>query len=197
MLICKYNISDAAESELIEWFEKMSDERKLETNRLVSKEKKAAKIAADHLCRKMIAEFCGVTPESIEFVKNEFGKPFAKNLPVHFSISHSNNTVICAVADKEIGIDIEKIRPINPKAAEKFATKTELEYIASNQSGLFEIWTLKEAYFKCIGTGLGSDIKSVFFNINPSGIICSESGFECSFIDIDEDYICSVCQKTT
>ncbi len=197
MLICKYNISDAAETELNEWFDEMSDERRQETNRLISKEKRAAKIAADHLCRKAISEFCDVVPERIEFGKNEFGKPFAKNLPIHFSISHSNNMVICAVADKEIGIDIEKIRPIKPKAAEKFATETELEYIASNQNGFFEIWTLKEAYFKCIGTGLGADIKNVFFNISSSGIICSESGFECSFIDIDKSYICSVCQKTT
>lgn len=197
MLICKYNISDAAETELNEWFDKMSDERRLETNRLISKEKRAAKIAADHICRKAISEFCGAAPERIEFGKNEFGKPFAKKLPVHFSISHSSNMVICAVSDKEIGIDIEKIRPINPKAAEKFATEREIEYISSNQNGFFEIWTLKEAYFKCIGTGLGADIKSVSFNISPRGIICSECGFECSFIKTDEDFICSACQKTT
>lgn len=197
MRIYRYNTADVTESKINEWFNSMSSERRDEVMRLTVKEKRTAKIAADGLCRKAISEFCGVSPESIEFIKNEFGKPFAKNLPVHFSISHSGNMVVCAVSDREIGIDIEKIRPFNQKAASKFATEKELEYISSNENGFFEIWTLKEAYFKCIGTGLGADIKNVSFNITPTEIICSESGYNLSFHNAEKEYICAICQKTT
>lgn len=196
MLICKYNIADITENELNEWFNSMSAERRDETMRLVGKDKRASKIAADRLCRKAISEFCGILPQKIEFAKNEFGKPFAKNLPVHFSISHSGDMVICAVSEKEIGIDIEKIRPFNPRAAEKFATEKEIEYINSSKNGFFEIWTLKEAYFKCIGTGLGADIKDVSFSIMPSEILCSENGYKLSFYDAESGYICAICQKS-
>ena len=102
----------------------------------------------------------------------------------------------CAFSDKEIGIDIEKIREINPKAASKFACHDEEKYISTHKNGFFEIWTLKEAYFKCIGTGLGTDIKKVCFDISENGIVCSETGFECSFISVDSSYICSVCTQT-
>ena len=63
------------------------------------------------------------------------------------------------------------------------ATKNEIEHIASDSNGFFEIWTLKEAYFKCIGTGLGADIKDVSFEITENEIRCSEDGFEFSFIN--------------
>lgn len=195
MKIYKCNISDVTQSELDTWFHAMSKERRNEVTKIVNKKKKASKIVADYLCRKAVSEFCSVAPNEIIFQKNGFGKPYAKNQPIHFSISHSADTVICAVSDKEIGIDIEKIKPFNAKAAEKFATKKELEYIRSKENGFFEIWTLKEAYFKCIGTGLGADIKNVSFEILPNRIVCSEVGYELSFYDVTEGYICSVCEK--
>lgn len=196
MQIYKCNISEITENELNDWFVSMNTERRNEVMRLVSPKKRALKIAADRLCRKAISEFCGVSYNEIDFIKNEFGKPFVKDLPAHFSISHSGDTVVCAVSDKEIGIDIEKIKPYNIKVAEKFATETELEYIRSSEKGFFEIWTSKEAYFKCIGTGLNADIKKVSFEITPSRIICSEKGYELSFHNIDKDYICTSCINT-
>lgn len=197
MLIYRYNINNLSCSDADEWFRSMSAERQAEVMRLVSNKKRMAKIAADRICRNAISGFCGIVPEEIVFTKNSFGKPFAENLPVHFSISHSGDMVVCAVSDKEIGIDIEKIKPYNLRAAEKFAAPSELDYISSCENGFFEIWTLKEAYFKCIGTGLGADIKNVSFEVNPSGIICSENGFELSFQSQESGYICSVCQRIT
>lgn len=195
MKIYKCNISDVTQNELDICFDAMSKERQSEVMRIVNKKKRNSKIAADFLCRKAVSEFCDISPEKIEILKNGYGKPFAKNLPVHFSVSHSADLVVCAVSDKETGIDIEKIRPFNIKTAEKFSTEKELEYIRSKENGFFEIWTLKEAYFKCIGTGLGADIKTVAFEIIDNEIRCSNNGYRCSFIDIENGYICSVCEK--
>ncbi len=195
MKIYKYNVSDVTQSELDVWFDAMSKERQSEVLRFVNEKKRISKIVSDYICRKAVSEFCGIAQEEIVFIKNSFGKPYAENLSVYFSVSHSADMVICAVSDKQIGIDIEKIKNFNPKAADKFATKKELEYIRSNEKGFFEIWTLKEAYFKCIGTGLGSDIKDVSFEIMPNKIVCSDSGYELSFYDATGGYICSVCEK--
>ncbi len=195
MKIYKCNISDVTQNELDTWFHTMSEERRNEVTRIVNEKKRTSKIVSDYLCRKAVSEFCGVAPNEIIFLKNDFGKPYAKNLPVHFSISHSADIVVCAVSEKEIGIDTEKIRSFNPKAAEKFAAEKELEYIRSGKNGFFEIWTLKEAYFKCIGTGLGANIKSIAFEIDDKTICCSDNKFLCSFVDIASGYICSVCER--
>ncbi len=195
MQIYKYSISDVTQSKLDAWFRAMSEERQSEVMRIVNEKKRNSKIISDHLCRKAVSEFCGISQKKIVFIKNRFGKPYAENLPVFFSVSHSNDMVICAVSDKEIGIDIERTNSFNPKAAEKFATKKELEYIHSSKNGFFEIWTLKEAYFKCIGTGLGSDIKNVEFEIFSDKVICSDSGYKLSFHNVADGYICSVCKK--
>ena len=197
MRIYKCSISDVSQNELDVWFDVMSKERQNEVSRIVNKNQGKLKIASDYLCRKAISEHCGIAPEEIVFSKNEHGKPCAENVSVHFNSSHSADMVICCISDDEIGIDIEKIKPFNPKAANKFATEDELEYISSKENGFFEIWTLKEAYFKCIGTGLSSNIKSVSFSITQNGIICSDSQYELSFVDIEEGYICSVCKKKT
>lgn len=191
------NITKISDTDFREWFENMDSERKEAVLRLKIVQKQKSSIAADRLCRSAISAFCGVSPDGIIFNKNKHGKPYAIGLPVHFNISHSGDMVICAVSEKEIGADIEKIRKINPRTAEKFAAPDELEYIRNSDNGFFEIWTLKEAYFKCIGTGLNSDIKNVSFSIDGSEILCSESGFEFSFHKIREDYVCSVCEKNS
>ena len=196
MKIYSIRISEIEKSGFEKWFSEMSEERMAEVLRLKSSEKQAQKIAAHHLCRSSISEFCGIPETDIILARTESGKPYAVGLPVHFSVSHSGDYAVCAVSENEIGIDIERIREINPNVARRFSSENEIEYISSNENGLFEIWTLKEAYFKCIGTGLGTDIKSVSFSIQPSGIICSESGFECSFAEIGQGYICSVCERT-
>ena len=196
MKIYFYNILQAGDSDFIKWFSAMDDERKEKVKRIVIPQKQKLKIAADYLCRKAISEFCSIPANKIEFGVSEHGKPYAKGLDVHFSISHSGDTVVCAVSDKEIGIDIEKIRKINPGSSQKFASEAEKNYIDTHENGFFEIWTLKEAYFKCIGTGLGPDIKNVSFDISENGIICSKKGFTCLFHQVAEGYICSTCEKT-
>ena len=173
----------------------MSNEKKEAVMKLRIPQKQKSKIVADNLCRKAVSEFCGISPYEIEFGATEKGKPYAKSVDIRFNISHSGDMVVCAVSDKEIGIDIERIREINPKTSEKFACEKEIEYINSHKNGLFEIWTLKEAYFKCIGTGLGADIKNVSFDIECEKIICSEKGFDCRFIPVEEGYICAICEN--
>jgi 4'-phosphopantetheinyl transferase len=195
MKIYLININDVTEKELNHWFDSMSDSRKAEVRNIKNKSKYVSKIISDHICRKSVSEFCGIPENKIVFSKNEYGTPFANGINAHFSVSHSGELVICAVSENEIGIDIEKKREIRPDISKKFATDSENEYIGNDTDRLFEIWTLKEAYFKCIGTGLGADIKNVTFDVDGDKIRCSESGFACSFENLHKDYICSVCIK--
>ena len=91
---------------------------------------------------------------------------------------------------------IEKIRPIRKNIYERFAAPCEIDYINESPENLFRIWVLKEAYFKCIGTGLGADIKNVTFTVDANRIRCSESGFEFQFLPSPVGYVAAVCIKT-
>ena len=40
------------------------------------------------------------------------GKPYLENIPgVYFNISHTSGLVVCGIDEREIGIDVEQLRP--------------------------------------------------------------------------------------
>ncbi len=165
----KYDIRDLTDAEYNKWYSLMSVDKQLRADRFRFVNDKKRIVAGDMLARKAIAEWCGVTPESIAFGKKEHGKPYAKDLAVEFNISHSGDMVVCAVDDKPVGIDIEQIRPIDLTVAKRICTDEELLYLfgyaPTDQdftyttdtkilTRFFELWTAREAYGKCIGEGI-------------------------------------------
>ena len=97
----------------------------------------------------------------IEYVSN--GKPVYRNQDIHFSISHSGSYVVCAVSDKNIGVDIEGIRRNAIKVAKRFFTTAECEWIGSDVHRFSRIWTLKEAYAKLTGDGIAAAVSRAEF----------------------------------
>lgn len=123
------------------------------------------------LARKAIAAWCSVAPESIIFAIGKHGKPYAIGLDVEFNISHSGDMVVCAVDNNPVGIDIEQIHPIDLSVAKHVCKEEELLYLfgyapaekdfayttdATVLKRFFELWTAKEAYGKCFGSGIVS-----------------------------------------
>lgn len=170
----KFNIIDLSDKEYLKWYSLMSGSRKQKVDHTSLLEKKKQTIAGEILAKKMIANHLNVPYDSIKIIEAENGKPFAENLNIHFNISHSENMVVCVVAETEIGIDIEKLRPINLKVAKRFCSYEELNYIfgfspcdkdfcfTENTEILtrfFEIYTKKESIVKYNGNGI-ADLKN-------------------------------------
>ncbi len=187
------NINDVTDREICEWSADISEKKRESILRMHQPQKAKLRIAADGLCRRAVADELGISPSEVVFTENLYGKPETHG--INFSVSHSGNLAVCAVSEHLIGIDIEEIRAIRSETAKRFACGEELSYIGNNIVRLFEIWTLKEAYFKCIGTGLNSDIKSVSFAVTDNGTVCSKDGFQCRFVKIADGYICAVCEQ--
>ncbi|MBP5603951.1 MAG: 4'-phosphopantetheinyl transferase superfamily protein [Ruminiclostridium sp.] len=102
-----------------------------------------------------------------EFEYGEYGKPFLKSYPdIHFSMSHAGTTVICAVSEFPVGVDIQDIRKISINAAKRFLTDSELSYISGIRneetiiSELCRIWCIKESYGKYTGKGFAEGFSS-------------------------------------
>lgn len=118
-------------------------------------------LLAKFYVKKIAAEFLNATINTLDFEKTSNGKPFLKNYPdFHFNISHSNNLIAIAIDNSQIGIDIEKIREVNLKLANRHFCENEINFINSNNERFFEIWTKKEAYLKFCGKGITLPLNS-------------------------------------
>ncbi len=102
--------------------------------------------------------------ENITIEKTKEGKPYAKDLPIFLSISHSENICIIGISLVEIGVDIEKIREINyNQIAKRYFMDKEIKHIneTPNKDEFFRIWTRKEAYAKMLGIPVLKILKTI------------------------------------
>ena len=126
-----------------------------------------------------IRDYLGELNAELVFDENEFGKPFVANsTDIHFSLSHSGNILVCAVANSNIGVDCQIIdisdvskckkiaeRFYSPKEKQFLSELSEVDYINS----FFKIWAKKEAYVKYTGRGLSQGL-STFSVISLDGV---------------------------
>lgn len=89
-----------------------------------------------------------------EVALGRLGKPFFPEHPeVHFNISHSSGAVLVGVSDKEIGVDIERIRPMGQRMMVRMAR-------VSTEEAFFQSWVRREARAKRSGEGVGTIMRS-------------------------------------
>ena len=86
------------------------------------------------------------------------GKPYFAMGDLHFSISHTQHYVFCALSPIPIGIDAEESsRKVDLRLAEKILSpgeKVQFDDAEDKQTALLTFWVLKEAQAKFTGTGL-------------------------------------------
>ena len=90
--------------------------------------------------------------------KNEMGKPFYQNGPF-FNISHSGKYVIMAVANNEVGVDIEENIEKNMDMLLKIFNEAEAKMIKEH-ADFYYLWCAKESLIKCMGSSI-SKVKEV------------------------------------
>ena len=89
-----------------------------------------------------------------ELIIGPHGKPYLENGP-HFSISHSRGMVAVAIGDRNMGLDIEVIRRFHQLVPQRIMSRTEYQWFCRRgelKRDFFALWTLKESYFKYLGT---------------------------------------------
>jgi len=105
---------------------------------------------------------------SLEFVYGACGKPYLKDYPFYFNLSHSGEYVVCAISENEIGIDIQEHRTKVPmRIAERYFSKAEncLLQKCSQENYVetfYDLWAKKEAYGKYTGDGISKSLKLDF-----------------------------------
>lgn len=90
------------------------------------------------------------------------GKPYLPDLPdVHLSLTHSGQTVVCALANVPVGIDLELPRPVRSGLVERFFTPQEQALVRREPDRFFDLWMAKEAVLKEIGCGIAGNLRQV------------------------------------
>ncbi|MCL2121302.1 MAG: 4'-phosphopantetheinyl transferase superfamily protein [Clostridiales bacterium] len=106
-----------------------------------------------------------------EFIFNGYGKPYLKDYPhIFFNFSHCERGIVCAIAEFEIGIDMQEIHPYDPGVAKLVCSADELCRLteSADPARLFcRIWTAKESYAKARGIG----VAEVFKQETPEGLV--------------------------
>ncbi len=69
--------------------------------------------------------------------------------PFDFNISHSERLVVVAVAaGPEIGVDVEKVRPLRSRVADSILSAREARIVARQPAMFFHYWSIREAVVK-------------------------------------------------
>ncbi|MEV5381166.1 4'-phosphopantetheinyl transferase superfamily protein [Streptomyces nondiastaticus] len=119
--------------------------------------------------RRLLGAYLGIPAQEVAFLREPCpgcGKPHgrpavtAPGPPLHFSLSHSHGLALVGVADRPVGVDVER----HPRAgtvgvctpALHPGEQDELDALPEEErpAAFGQLWTRKEAFLKGLGTGL-------------------------------------------
>ncbi|MFF4169612.1 4'-phosphopantetheinyl transferase family protein [Streptomyces sp. NPDC001744] len=119
------------------------------------------------LLRLALGRHVGEPPERLVFLRRAcagcggpHGKPYLRGHDVHFSLSHSGDRALVAVAPVPVGVDVEAV-PADAAVRDVASVlhpreRAELDALpaAARPAALARCWSRKEAALKATGTGL-------------------------------------------
>ena len=131
--------------------------------------------------RLILSGYLDCRPEEIAVTQGVAGKPELDHSRhphgIHWNLSHSyDQALLCVMRDREVGIDLEWIRPLADAAVMQQRVLSEREQaerkrlpVSEQRQRFFELWSLKEAVLKAAGTGLSVAPAKVEFVEAPDG----------------------------
>lgn len=130
--------------------------------------------ASRGILREVLGAALSVAPGEVAFGFGAHGKPHVQGL--RFNISHSGGKALIALAQVEVGADIELPRPRRTDdIARRFFAPGENQRLfaladaVQRQDSFFRLWTCKEAFLKATGEGLSRSTRSYEIELLGSG----------------------------
>lgn len=173
-------------------YDHVPDYRRKKIDALRRPEDKRLSLGAELLLEKMLrdAGFASLA-ERRDIAYTKLGKPFLRDegvpadkasqadVPVHFSLSHSIDHVMCVLSDTPVGCDIEHAdahKTNCPQLARRFFCKNEADVIEAEPYLFYTYWTLKEAYGKCTETAFPVVLRTDIITALKSDSLKTDSG---------------------
>ena len=181
------DISCLSEEDAARWLAEMDEESRERVLRVTAPHRRLQTIAGDHLARVALGVKSGKAPVEIHIHRTENGKPYAEE--GCFSISHSGDLVVCALSECAVGVDVEQIRAVPEKVAQRYFSEGErhlLQRSRGRKNVFWRIWTGKEALCKLSGEGLAG-IGTCDSALPPEGVRLTT--------DFNDGYVITVAER--
>jgi 4'-phosphopantetheinyl transferase len=148
----------------------LDHEEQVKVGQYLREQDRNRQVASRAALRLILGAYLGNCPRSLQFVVSGKGKPVLENGHVSFNVSHSGARVVIAVTrcGRELGVDVERIRPMpdleglarHVTTAHEWAIWRSMAPELKNQA-FYELWTRKEAVLKLDGSGLSRNPDSL------------------------------------
>lgn len=156
--------------------------------------------------RSILSRYLQRNPTSLDFATGANGKPRLATKStgnLQFNLSHSADRAVIAVAwEREIGVDIERIKEEFAfiDVAEHFFTAREATALRALPSHLqrrafYKCWTSKEAFLKAKGTGLSGELDEVEIVLDAGDFVrinATVPGWSLAEIYAGDDYVAAL-----
>lgn len=161
-----------------DYHELLSEEEKERADKFTFPDKFEEYVVTRGLLRTALAHVLNQEAGSFVFDYTAERKPYLdkryEEQRIAINVSHSHGQVLVAISlDRNIGIDIEKIRENVDyrKLAKRFFSSAEYEALVLYQGdpleAFFATWTRKEAFVKAVGKGIAFGLSEFDVNIDP------------------------------
>jgi 4'-phosphopantetheinyl transferase len=141
----------------------LSPDELMRVRRLAMREDRRRFVVARGLLRTLVAAATGSDAFALRFTTGPHGKPGFVG-PVFFNVAHSGGQVLVALSrEHPVGVDVECVRDdiARPELAGAFCTIDEQDLVERlGDPAFFALWTLKEAWCKMTGEGLGAPLSA-------------------------------------
>ncbi|NEW06732.1 4'-phosphopantetheinyl transferase superfamily protein [Paenibacillus sp. SYP-B3998] len=201
--IIALQIPEAISKEEYEWFlSKCTKEKQEKLARFRYPQDAYRSLFGEMLIRAMISKHLSLHQDQIKFELNAYGKPHLAGVDsFHFNVSHAGKWVVAVWARVPIGIDVEEVKSIDIRLAQRFFSKIEIDDLLAKSEldqyeYFYDLWTLKESYIKAVGKGLSIPLDSFSMRVLANGaisVISEEEGFHCKQYPLEQGYKLSVC----
>ena len=168
--------------------ELLSDDERARCARFVFAHDRRDFAVAHALLRQSLSSWHSIRAHAWTFDTDSNGKPrlsreLAEATQLRFNLAHTHGLVACAISRvADVGVDVEVIgRQVDPlEIAERFFSAGEAGDLAccappEQLARFIEIWTLKEAYVKAVGSGLSMRLDEFGFRFDDTSAL----RFEC------------------
>lgn len=182
------------ETVFLKKYNEVSDYRKKKIDKMKFQKDKSLSLGAGLLLKTALAE-CGIDEKSVRYSVYENGKPYIKD--VNFNLSHSHKKVMCAISDHPVGCDVELVKEVDFKIAERFFAQNEINQINGNIDTFFRLWTLKESFMKVTGLGMSLPLNQFCINLGEEITVSHElNSYDYKFCEFNFDdgykYACCI-----
>lgn len=131
-------------------------------------------VAGRRLIREVLGALLGLQAREVILVQSERGALSiapTHSSPLRFNLSHTEGLVVLAVAETDVGVDVEWLdRPGRTvELADRYFAPAETAALRAlpvdqQRDRFFDLWTLKESYIKARGLGLAIPLASFTFS---------------------------------